>query len=157
MRLRFAAMFLAVGGLAGLAGAATAQTINLHVGPRLSYNFDAEEFGVGAQLSVPVARRLEFYPSFDYYFVEPGSLTSLNVDLKYRVPAEGLRWLYVGGGINFTRVSFGEFENTDTGANIIAGYESIRGRVHPFAEFRLTAGDGSQAQISAGLNFTLGH
>jgi hypothetical protein len=53
-----------------------------HIGPHVSYNFDAQNLGLGAQFTMPLARRLEFYPSFDYYFVCPGSLWALNPDLK---------------------------------------------------------------------------
>lgn len=127
----------------------------LHLGPRLSYNFDAEEFGLGAQFSYPVAPRIEFYPSFDYYFVSPGSLWALNADAKYRVPMEG-EWLYLGGGLNIARASVNGNGNTDAGLNLLGGVETRLGRVHPFAEGRLTLGDGSTFQISAGLNFTLG-
>lgn len=128
----------------------------LHLGPRLSYNFDAEEFGLGAQFSYPVARRIEFYPSFDYYFVDPGSLWALNADAKYRVPTEG-EWLYLGGGLSIARASFNGNSATDAGLNLFGGLETRIGRIHPFAEGRLTLGDGSTFQISAGLNFTLGN
>lgn len=140
---------------AALAGTAQAQTNRLHLGPRVSYQFDVEEFGVGAQLSVPMARYLEFYPSFDYFFVDNGSFWNLNADLKYRIAAATVRWLYLGAGLNIARSSNGS-SNTDAGLNLFAGAESLKGRVHPFAEFRFTAGDGSTGQVSVGLNITLG-
>lgn len=141
----------------GIPGALSAQTSRSHVGPHLGYNFDAEELGIGAQLSVPVARRLEFYPSFDYYFVDPGSLWALNADLKYRVPTSARSdWLYVGGGLNLTTASRNGSDHTDAGANFLLGVESLRGIIHPFGEARLTLGDGSTFQIAAGLNITLG-
>lgn len=138
-----------------LAGTAQAQTNRLHIGPRLSYQFDLEKIGLGAQFSVPVANRLEFYPSFDYFFVDDGSFWHLNADLKYRIAQATINWLYVGGGLNIARASNGG-SDTNAGLNLFAGAESLKGRIHPFAEFRFTAGDGSTAQISAGLNFTFG-
>jgi hypothetical protein len=134
---------------------ASAQTSRMHIGPRLSYNFDLEELGIGAQFSIPIATRLEFYPSFDYYFVDPGSAWGLNADLKYRFAGENVRWLYVGAGLNVTGVSDGNDE-TDAGLNLIAGVESLKGRIHPFGEFRGTIGGASFVQLSAGLNITLG-
>ena len=154
MRIKLVAALLVAAGLASTTTSALAQTGSAHLGPRVIYDFDVEEFGIGAQLGMPIARNLEFYPSFDYFFVEPGSLVQLNVDLKYHVPA-AFNWLYVGAGLNVTRRSVGEFENTDTGLNIFGGYESLRGRVHPFVEVRIVAGDGSRAQLAGGLNFTL--
>ncbi len=155
MRFPFAVAILAVVGAAGMTESAAAQTSQAHLGPRISYDFDFEEFGVGAQLGVPIARHLEFYPSFDYFFVDPGSLTQLNVDLKYRIAPQSLRWLYVGTGLNVTRSSFRDRNNTDTGLNLFGGYESLKGKVHPFVEVRIIAGNGSRAQVAGGINFTL--
>jgi hypothetical protein len=45
--------------------------------------------------------------------------------------------------------------DTQAGANAFVGAESLRGRIHPFGEFRFTVSDGSTAQIAAGINFTL--
>ena len=134
-----------------------AQTDRAHLGPRLTYNFDAEVFGLGAQLGVPIARRLEFYPSFDVYFPESGSLWALNVDVKYRVTADrSADWLYVGGGLNLTGLDRRGTDRTDAGANVLFGVEPLRGRVHPFGEARLILGDGSSFQLAGGLNITLG-
>ena len=135
-----------------LAGTVQAQTKNFHLGPRVSYQFDLEKVGIGAQFSAPIVHYLEFYPSFDLY-LNSGSVWNLNADLKYRIAAATVRWLYVGGGLN---VAHGG-DHTQAGLNLLAGAESLKGRIHPFAEFRFTANHGSTAQISAGLNFTLGH
>ena len=56
------------------------------VGGHLGYNFDVDRLLIGAQLSYPVAPRIDAYPSFDYYFVSGGSLWSLNADVKFRPP-----------------------------------------------------------------------
>ncbi len=145
-----------------LACTVQAQTNKLHIGPRLSYHFDAKEFGVGAQLGVPVAKYLEFYPSFDYFFVSPGSFWNLNADIKYRIAAASISWLYIGGGLNIARsggYSTGSTSiggSTNAGFNLLAGAESLKGRVHPFAEFRFTSNNGSSGMVAAGLNFTFG-
>ncbi|NOT08902.1 MAG: hypothetical protein HOP28_11940 [Gemmatimonadales bacterium] len=138
-----------------LAGTAQAQTNRLHLGPRVSYQFDLEKAGVGVQLGVPIARYLEFYPSFDLFFVDRGSFWHINADLKYRIAAASVSWLYIGGGLNIARSGFGTFHDTRTGLNLFVGAESLRGRVHPFGEFRFIANDGSTTQIAVGLNFTL--
>ena len=36
-------------------GTARAQTHSLHLGPRVSYQFDLEKLGIGAQFSAPIA------------------------------------------------------------------------------------------------------
>jgi hypothetical protein len=153
-RLRIAVLTAVLA--AGTTLAAEAQTSRAHLGPRISYNFDAEEVGLGAQVGLPLGRRLEFYPSFDVFFVDPGSLWALNADLKYRFGGEGMDWLYTGAGLNVTNASFDGNDQTDAGLNLLLGVESLRGWVHPFAEGRLTIGDESAFQLSGGLNFTLG-
>lgn len=126
-----------------------------HIGGHLLYNFDAEKFGLGAQFSYPVARRLEAYPSFDYLFISQGSLWQLNADLKYKLREEH-NWFYVGGGLAIARGSAGGLSNTDLGFNAFGGWETLIGqRVHPYVEGRLTVGDGSSFQIAGGLNITI--
>lgn len=152
--LRSAAVALAL--LTGVSVAAEAQTNRMHLGPQLNYDFDFEDFGIGAQFGLPIANRLEFYPSFVYFFQDPGSLWNLNADLKFRVMGNQPHWLYVGTGLNLARINVGTVEDTDAALNLFAGAESLKGRIHPFVEGRLVLGDGSRFQIAAGLNFTLG-
>ena len=141
--------------VAGGSAAASGQTSAMHIGPQIAYDFDVEEMGLGAQFSAPIMRRLEFYPSMMFYFVD-GSYWNLNVDLKYRVASNQPNWLYVGGGLNLARASAGGESDTDAGLNLLAGAESLKGRIHPFAEARLVLSDGSRFQLAAGINITIG-
>ncbi len=136
---------------------AAAQSGRAHLGPHLAYQVDAEMVGLGAQLGVPVARQLEFYPSFDIYFPDNGSAWGLNFDLKYRITNRVSNWLYLGGGLNLSgsKPDRGA-SHTTSRANLLMGIESLRGPVHPFAEVRAMLGSGSTAQLAAGLNFTIG-
>jgi hypothetical protein len=153
MARRFRQLILGVGLATALAGAAHAQ--RPHIGGHLLYNFEVEEFGIGAQFSYPVSRKLEFYPSFDYYFVDPGSLWQLNADLKYKLREEH-NWFYVGGGLAIGRASIGNFDDTDVGANLIGGWETLIGqRVHPYLEGRLTLADETAFQLAGGINITI--
>ena len=138
------------------AGAANAQAHRMHLGAHFSYNFDAEDSGFGMQFSAPLASFLEFYPSFDYYLVDPGSMWAVNADVKLRLAGENTRWLYLGAGLNLTRVSVNGDGSTDTGLNVLAGAETTGGSIHPFGEMRLSFANGSNVQIAFGLNFTLG-
>ncbi len=155
MKVRISSMATALALAAALASTAEAQTDRFHLGPRLSYQFDLEKFGIGAQFSAPIAHHLEFYPSFDYFFVDAGSFWNANADLKFRLSSESVHWLYLGTGLNIARSGGGNVHNTRAGLNLFAGVESLKGRVHPFGEFRFTANHGSTGQIAAGLNFTL--
>lgn len=155
MTNRIRAALVAAALVVGSTATAQAQTHRSHFGPRLSYNFDAEAVGLGAQLSLPVARHLEFYPSLDVFFVDAGSLLGINADLKYRVGKADISWLYIGTGLNIARRSFAGQSHSDAGLNLFLGAESLKGKVHPFGEMRFTVGDGSTAALAAGLNFTL--
>jgi hypothetical protein len=153
MLRRFRQIALGFGIATALAGAAHAQ--RPHIGGHLLYNFDVEEFGIGAQFSYPVSRKLEFYPSFDYYFVDPGSLWQLNADLKYKLREEH-NWFYLGGGLAIARASAGNFDDTDVGANLLGGWETLIGqRVHPYLEGRLSISDDTRFQIAGGINITI--
>ena len=133
-----------------------AQTRTMHIGPRLGYEFADDEVVLGAQFSIPFARRLELYPSFDYYFIDPGSLWALNADIKYRLPLGRPNWLYLGGGLNFSDLRVAGVGSTHAGLNLLGGVESLRGTVHPFGEGRFIISDDSRFQLQAGLNITLG-
>ena len=144
------AIALAVALTMGVSSAAQAQGRS-YLGPQLGYNFDYQAMVVGAQFSAPLGQHLEIYPSFNYYFVNPSTVWGVNLDLKYRLPMQRADWLYLGGGLNVTRSN----STTNARVNLIAGAESRRGTVHPFGEFRLTAGNGSTIQLVGGLNFML--
>jgi hypothetical protein len=120
------AVAVALGLTLGVSSAAQAQERS-HIGPQIGYNFDYEALVLGAQFSAPIGHHLEFYPSFNYFFVDAGSLWAVNLDLKYRVPFENADWLYVGGGLNVTRADAGGASNTDAGLNLIAGIETRTG------------------------------
>lgn len=155
MRLTLSAALTTAAVLSMAPVAGHAQTHRRHIGPHLSWNFDASKFGLGAQFSTPVARHADFYPSADLFFVSPGSLFAINADLKYRAGGEGWNWLYIGAGLNISHRSASGISKTSAGVNLIAGAESLQGRTHPFGELRLTVGDGSTAQIAVGVNLTL--
>jgi hypothetical protein len=151
-------LIIAAGVAVALGAASPAQAQQRsHFGPQIGYNFDYEALVIGAQFSAPLGPQLELYPSFNYFFLDAGSAFAVNLDVKYRLPMENPNWLYLGGGLNVTRISNGG-SSTDAALNLILGIESRRGNVHPFGEFRATLGDGTLLQLVGGLNFTLrGH
>lgn len=132
-----------------------AQARRIDVGPRATYNFDAEKSALGAQLGIPLASIVDFYPSFEWFLVNGGSLVALNADLKLYPTPVTLRPLYFGAGLNLLRDGRGG-SNTNANFNLFGGLESRTGAVHPFAELRAIIGDGSTVQVSVGVNFTMG-
>jgi hypothetical protein len=123
------------------------------LGPHIGYNFDAEALTLGAQVTLPITRQIGVYPSFDYYFVDPGTLWALNADVKFR-PLTQAGALYVGGGLNYLHTSAGGGHG-DTNLNLLGGLEARWRPSAPFIEARLILGDGSAFQVVAGVNFRL--
>ena len=130
------------------AGVSSAVAQRSHYGIHGGYNFDIEEGLIGAQLHMPIGRGVEFYPSFDYYLVDAGSLVGFNADLKFRTPGTPL---YLGGGLNI--LSGGG--NSDTGFDLFGGFETRYGRTHPYIEGRGLFHTGSTFQLLFGINITL--
>ena len=153
MKSRKTSLLIAAVLLAGAGSAAQAQGRS-HIGAHVGYNFDVEKALLGAQLLLPIGRRVEFYPSFDYYFVDVGSLFGINADVKFRFPT-GASTFYAGGGLNFLRASAGGSSNTDTGWDLLFGLDSRWGVSHPYVEGRVITHNNSAFQVAGGLNITI--
>jgi hypothetical protein len=127
-----------------------------HLGGHLGYNFDVDDLLLGAQLSYAITPRVDLYPSFDFYFIDPGSLWALNFDARYRPPSR-YGAFYLGGGINYSRFSAGGGggSNSDTNLNLLTGLEGRRQRVWPYVEAKLILGDGSSFQLVGGLSWRM--
>lgn len=135
-------------------GRGSAAAAGPEIGGHVGYNFDAEVAFAGAQAAFPVAKQVDFYPSFSYYFVSDATEYSLNFDARLR-PQVANRNGYLGGGINLTHVSAMGAGDTQTNVNVFGGIEGRRGGLRPFAEARLIFGHGTTFQIQGGLNFPL--
>jgi hypothetical protein len=123
-------------------------TFGAHVG----YNFDVENLLLGAQVSYPITPDIAIYPTFDYYFVDVGTLWALNFDLKYRPPTRYGAW-YVGGGLNYSHFSSGGSGSGDTNLNLLTGLEGRRGRTRPYVEAKFILGGGSSFQLLGGFSW----
>lgn len=119
--------------------------IGVHVG----YNFDIDHPLVGAQATFPITRYVGLYPSFDYYTGAGATVWGLNFDLKLRPPAVYQFW-YGGAGLNLLHEV-----TTTSHLNLFAGFAGRPGPFRPYAEARLTLGDGSAFQLLGGLSFPL--
>lgn len=163
-RIRTLAVALAL--LGGVSMAAEAQTGPAQMGPRVLYNVDAEEFGIGAHFLKPLTDAFAIYPSFEFLFMEGGTWLNFNADVTYTFDDPDLEWLYVGAGLAITRVSDDDCDDvvpgfdcstTDSGLNLIGGFQPAgRGRIKPFAEARLVLGGSESFQVAGGLKIPLG-
>jgi hypothetical protein len=149
--------WLTLGSLLGVLAIAPSSAVaqRSHIGFHAGYNFDVDRALAGAQVLLPVGRTVDLYPSFDYYFVDQGSLVGLSGDVRFRLPTAGPSALYVGGGVNFLRAAASGTSHTDTGWDILFGLESRHGLTHPYIEGRVLNHNGSSFQLGVGLNFTL--
>jgi hypothetical protein len=137
-----------------LAGSAGAQRTT-QIGPRIGYDLDREETIVGLQMTTPIGRYVDFYPAFEYYLVDRGTLWTLSMDVKVHPAASSANWLYLGGGMDVTRRAVGTFEDNSSGLNLLAGFEAATGGVRPFGEMRFTLADQTTSRFTFGLNFPL--
>jgi hypothetical protein len=135
----------------GAVGTRAARAQSTHIGSFAAYQFDVKDPAMGGQVTLPLVRELDLYPSAAYYFVDTGSMWAVNADLRYRLPSVA----YVGGGLNVARRSVGVTNSTDAGLNLIGGLESRKGWIHPFAEGRVILNGGSAFQLNGGVNMTL--
>ena len=151
MTLR-SAVALACVATALAAATGQAQARSVHVGPRVTYNFDFEEAAIGFQLGIPLASRLDFYPSVDVFLPDDGSLVGFNADLRFQPAPRDAGPLYLGTGLNLTRRAVRGVSNTDAGLNLLAGLEAPTGAIHPFIEARAILSDRNSVQLTGGLN-----
>ncbi len=122
------------------------------LGPRVGYDFEADDWSVGGQLRVP-ASRLETLLSGDYYFAAGTRQWQLNLDLALRLGR--LSSLYAGGGIGILHAL-----TTDVGPNMLVGLHPPARRgspVRPYAEGRWTFFGGDHPfRLVFGVNLMLG-
>ena len=117
------------------------------IGGHAGYNFDLDRALIVAQVSFPITRQLEFYPSFDYYTGAGATVWGLNFDLKLRPRARYQFW-YGGAGLNVLHAGM-----TTSHLGLFAGFAGRPGPFRPYAEARLFLGDGSAFQLVGGLSF----
>ena len=122
----------------------------LEIGPRVGYDFEADDWTLGGQLRVPI-RPVEPLVSVDYHLVT-GHPWQLNVDLALRL--RRLSCVYAGGGIGIFHAG-----TTDVGPNLLVGLHPPPRRnapIRPYAEGRLTFLDGvTPFRLVFGVNLAL--
>ena len=138
-----------------LACTVPARAQRAHIGPHAGYDFDRNVGLAGGQMTLPLSRYVELYPSLDVYFVDVGTLIGFNGDLKLRLQPGMPLQLYVGGGVNALRAHAGSTSNTDTGWDLLGGIETRLGYSHPYIEGKVLEHNGSTFQLMAGINITL--
>lgn len=162
-------LLLAALGTVLLSSAAAAQASRKEQGDKLLFGPHAEfatndfDFGIGAQLSVPVANRIDILPTFDFYF--PGNdVTAFSFDGTVRFwPKINVKnaGLYAGAGFNWTHVKvdlpapFGDVSDSEVGLSLLGGWMFKQVSLLPFAQMRVVIGDADRVEFGGGINFRL--
>ncbi len=121
------------------------------VGPRIGYDFDANQVFLGGQLNLPVVPRWVVAPSAEIYTGGTGTPYRLNADLKYHPPS-AYGFFYLGGGFAILHAA----GTTHGGVSAFAGWEGRRALpFQPFAEGRFVFSSTTSFNILGGINVPL--
>jgi len=154
---------LAAAGLTALAAVSIPSPAAAQVdfGVRGGVYTDIEEGFLGAELIMPVTGQWFFNPNIEYVFVDPGSLWTLNGDFHYDFAQSGNITFWAGGG---PAILFRDFdddrrgrrdddEETDFGANLLAGLGATRGAIRPYGQVKVILSDDTEAVLAVGVRF----
>lgn len=136
-------------------------------GPFLAYSDDAEAFGIGGYLSIPLPAlhpNISLAPNFIWFFPD-GDVTffEINGDLVYNFPVSAdspvLPWVL--GGLNIARFSVdtgvGTFSDTNVGINLGGGVDfRVTGSIVPFAGAKIELEGGESFVLFGGIGFAVG-
>jgi len=131
-------------------GYAEAQT---RFGVRGGVYLDQDDPFVGAHVVHKIQRGWMFNPNFEYVFVEPGSMFTINADLHYDLPSRSSTVFWLGGGLGISHFSVRDFNNTDTGLNLLMGASFGRRGAIPFVQVKVRVADDSQLVLGGGVTF----
>ncbi len=111
------------------------------------------DIGVQARAGLDLTDNIGLIPSFSYYFSE-GESTTLSVDanLTYDLTTVGDDMpIYALAGLDWTRVSIGDFSNSEIGLNIGAGTNISS--VYAELFYRLFFCDGCDGEIGINVGY----
>jgi len=131
-------------------GSAEAQT---RFGVRGGVYLDQDDPFVGAHVVHKIQRGWMFNPNFEYVLVDRGSLFTINADLHYDLPSRSATIFWLGGGLGISHFSERDFNNTDTGLNLLMGASFGRRGAIPFVQVKVKIEDDSQLVLGGGVTF----
>ena len=143
-------------------GVVQAQTM---AGPFLAYTDDAEAFGLGGFISIPLPAlnpNISLVPDFTWFFPDAGNLFEVNGDLMYSfaVSPDSPVMPFAFAGLNIARYSVDiggtNFSDTNVGINLGGGVNFSAGSVNPFAGAKVELEGGESFVLFGGLSFPIG-
>jgi hypothetical protein len=151
--------------LVGMLAAPSVVQAQTQAGPFLAYTDDAEAFGVGGFISIPLPQlnpNIALVPDFTWFFPDAGNLFEINGDLMYSFPvsADSPVVPFAFAGLNIARFSIdtgaGDFSDTNLGINLGGGVNFVTGSLNPFAGAKIELEGGESFVIFGGLAFAIG-
>ena len=141
--------------LSALALGAATPAAAADFGVRGGYYFDASEPFLGAEVIVPVARRIYFNPNVEWVFVENTTFLTLNADFHYDFPTRGSTFVWAGAGLGILHSDPEGDDNgdTDPALNLLAGVGFRTGGVIPYFQAKLIIDGGSEFALAFGVRF----
>src|SRR5262245_30641846 len=125
------------------------------LGLRGGYYVDIGDPFLGAEVLLPISRRIYFNPNFEYVFVDNFTYWTLNGDFHYDFPTHRPIYVWAGAGVGLL-VSDPEGENngdTDAALNLLAGVGFQTGSVIPYFQAKVILDGGSEFVLAFGLRF----
>ena len=109
----------------------------------------------GLELVSYVGNHFFFNPNGEYVFLDNGQKGTLNFDLHVDIPTSSAAYIWVGGGLGLliTDQPGPGGSNTSPRGNILAGVGVDSGRLIPYFQLKLIAGDQKEAVVALGLRF----
>ena len=110
--------------------------------------------GGGALMNLEPSHQWYFNPNVEVVFPEDADLMTFNGDFHYDFPTEGLAyWIGAGPAVRMTDPDGPADDDTDLGANLLAGLGKRRGDVRPFGQFKVLFADDTEAAVMVGVRF----
>lgn len=141
--------------LSALALGAATPAASADFGVRGGYYFDASEPFLGAEVIMPVARRIYFNPNVEWVFVEDTTFLTLNADFHYDFPTRGSTFVWAGAGLGILHSDPEGDDNgdTDPALNLLAGVGFRTGGVIPYFQAKLIIDGDSEFALAFGVRF----
>lgn len=126
-------------------------------GVRAGYYFDADAVAVGTEILTPIDTEQHWFfnPNFELAMGDVRDMAMVSADFHYDFQPSTSSAIWAGAGPAMIIIDRGPYSDDDTelGANFLLGMGSNTGNVRPYAQFKATVMDNSEASLAIGLRF----
>jgi hypothetical protein len=133
--------------LAIMACALPAVAADFDWGVRGGLYLDPTDFFLGVEALTPISGNFFFNPNIEHVFSDD-SFTSVNADVHYDFGRRGRHFMWAGAGLALILDN-----DTDVGANLLAGVGRRWGTLIPYAQAKVVLADDTKVAIGGGIRF----